>query len=369
MKNLLLIAIILSSISASAQEIDHTGRDFIKGDSISYYQVTIVNPNSKKRFEQVSFTDGSGKLRTLYPHEVNAYMVFPYDMYYSKEIGLNDSIRNVFVETIKLGEKNLYKYINKQTYYILEDSISSETTVLEEDDYKQKLRQVFGEIASDSISPLIENLRFRDKTIMRFLERLEEGNYKRLELPELTLEAGLVSTTFSPPNSSVLELPDLNDLNYGFGLQANLPLGHSSVSLSTGAFFNRYRISGSLPEQDTSYYQFNASQLQFPLSVRYTVPGNRVRPYFSGGIRLSQMLSESHNRVVKVTSDSLVQYNLMNTEALNSSLWHVGTAIGVEFDVDPGRVLYLEMRYYYHLARKETEFIRNDFNFVVGFSL
>lgn len=321
-----------------------------------------------KNCRRVKFLDSKGTAQTMAPGDVEAYFSAPDKLFYSRMITIGDSVFPAFVKVLRPGRQSLYEYKNADHhFFLLEDSVTRNVVFLTKENYRPRLKMLYGHNAN--AAKLIEGLRFTQYNLREFLEKTETGNYRRMPLAYVALEAGLAGTTFSTEEGTFGREPIPTDLNYTLGLSAVIPLDFSNVSLQTGLSFSKYNIKSALPEQDTFRYSFRAAQLQIPLMVRYTLKDARPRPYFATGIRFTHLFDDSHKAFSPVAKDSTVVQNLLGGGRFSKNVVQLGTCLGVEFEVAPQKVLYLEARYYYHLLRGLSEFIRNDFQFVVGFSL
>ncbi len=339
-------------------------------DDSALYNVDIINRGLLRNCQNLRLRRGESNYAVYGPNAVKFYFLEPNEFYESVNIQTQDSAFTAFARRMLDSKGQLYEYKNRGgNFFLLRDSVAGGFLFLSEENYRDRLTKHYQ--AGSEMAGFIAKMRFRKNHFTKFLERVENGDFSTFELNSyLTLEAGLAHTKFVAPQFGFLGgQPVPASKAFGFGFGAVFPLGGAGGGLVTGLFFNQYRIESELPPDRDFQYRLEGTQLQIPLMLRYTLQSGKVRPYFSGGPRGSFLVAEKHRSFVQVAQDSALALDLTEAGLFGTHYLHLGMALGVELELAPAKIWYFEARYFYPVYRDENEFIRHDFQVVMGIGL
>lgn len=343
------------------------GQSYIQTDT-GRVEVIIYDAGLRTNCSGPQYRTQKGDWTVLKPKDAEAYFIAPSKWFYSLEVVLEDTTRQVFVKEMETEGPEMYQYAGPEgSFFFITDPGTGELVMLSRDNFREELGKYYEE--DPKILEMLSKSNFR--YVPKLIERIERGDLSRLPETYIALEAGLLRTNFSGTGNSVLMEQNIPaGSNFTFGIRMVVPIKFSPVSFNSGLNLSHYVVRGGQEENGLiDNFELRSWQVQIPLMLRYSLTEGKFRPYFATGLRLSSLASPTHESYTRISTDSVLTEDLFDKDLFSRNLIHWGICLGSEIQLSTGKILYLETRYFYHLRKEDTYLRRNDFEVVMGFSL
>ncbi len=323
---LLLLFIVRLSIASAG--------NYKQGYVITNQQDTIsgwINfKTDKMNQEQCEFKqDLNHAARIYFPGDIEGYRFTDDGKYYvSKEIPLNGTSRQVFLEFLVKGMMNLYYYDDTIIYYFFENQDGKMEIVSRkpeeitgragdlysrtDNSYIGKIRYLFRDY--QPIAQRADNLKFNQKTMMGIVEEYHnevcttgesciifqnEHPDKASVIYKFSVYGGLQLSNYTFGKSSNINVETVSNLSPVLGVQVNLlnPRWSKSFSVQLDASLSQFK--GEKPPFPELYRpaagltSYNSLASSLRLGVKYTYPKYKIAPTVEAGIAYTYLFYSS----------------------------------------------------------------------------
>lgn len=365
--NLVLTLFLAAFIGAFAQRSeDLQSKDKIFLLDGSEQEVQLLINEKTKSGKWLFFIDNLGKLDSLSAKQVLGYRDVYGEVYVSKQYGEPGNEQYVFAQGYRIREIDLYKSVNKKEQIIwFKIPTTNQEYYLTETDYKTQLKAIYP--TSKNQSAFLKYIPFSVNGISRAVQKLEDKDYRVLMRTQFSLEVGLNRSHFywTEPSINAQNLKPTS--SFLAGLQINIPLNYSQVSLTSGLFYNQLRFVNEYSENNNNRFSFSANQFKIPFLIRYTFQRTSIRPYLATGMVFTLNSSSNFNEFLQVTTDSTLVIDLVKTRVLVKNPVHFAVVAGVSFRLHNQRFVYFESRYNYQIINVPLQ--SNNLQVVCGITL
>lgn len=356
MNRLTLVLILLTAHNLFSQT-----SDYIQTDTSMENGVDIIYRGLRANCRNVELWRARAKV-LMTPDQLKGYFIAPDHYYTSGWLVQGDTSFRTFAREIKGSGKQLFEYKGDLGYLILRKTGDSLHFIPED----RLAAEVAAFYPSDTnVAAMVQNIGYSDNAVEYFFESMEDS--PKAARTYFAVESGLNVTSFYSEGFDAYFHSVPTDLNYGLGVRYVIPTNHY-LDLTLGVFLTQYRIQSDSSSLSTTSYRLRAGQFQYFGLLKYKVAEGNVRPYLALGPRVSHQISPSHLGQVQTAADTLAHLDFQEEGYFPETYIHVGTFMGVEFQLSSQNLLYFESRYFYQLNQQEGLLRRNDFQFVMGFS-
>jgi hypothetical protein len=272
--------------------------DFFVKDSIQQSGFDLLKGNGRfYNARYIAIKEGNSYVRH-FPYEINQYGFSDGRFYQSFEITKYGRTDAYFFERLVKDDVSLYAipFVKEGTVFFLADQEGMLTQIPSE---KEALRNFLEEYVADGTPcrKKASQVAYRKNSMTRFFTDYKNGADRYLPRVKYGILAGVRGTqlqTYQEPSDHPLvqeEKPTWSTMVGGF---VDIPIGVSDFSLHTELNLRNVRRS-ILFEQLQSAYNLvlNHWGLDAPISVRWTAPFPRWRPYIQLGPQFSLPLASS----------------------------------------------------------------------------
>lgn len=326
--------------------------EYYSTDSIRFSGIQLIDGGdmANSRLCQVKMKD---RIVTYSPYEVMEFGFKDGRVYVSKEIQIADSLKRVFLERLNKGKTNLYYFRDTgvRTFFIEKDS-SLLVKLPKQNMDNQRFSGVLSEITDDcpNVADAAKLVRYEKKSLSTFIDRYNTCQARPFPHFKYGLYIGYEFSRLMPSD----ELNDVYssfsyDYDGGFtvGLFLENPILVSDFSLHAEVYFAKHGFSynRSSPSEDQDLVM-NVSSVRMPVSIRYAVPVNRIRPYFDAGVTYSYNIkNESILYTASISDDVIVISSQKEGSAISKNDLGYAVGFGLECDLGYKKSVFIEMLY------------------------
>lgn len=239
------------------------------------------------------------------PEEITEYGFKNGQIYVSKDIVIEDTSKRVFLERLYDGKTTLYYYRGKdiKTFYIQKDSsLFVEMPKLSAAD--EKFTKQLLNITADcpNVKKVSKLVSYRKRPLKKLFAQYNRCEMKAFPHFKYGLTVGYELSKLVPSEKTQGEIADLTifndneldyfaykyDGNYTIGLFLDNLILASDFSVHLEVLFAKHSYTYSYNSSTNKLaLTIKTSRLSAPLLLRYTLPKNNLRPYFSTGLLYS----------------------------------------------------------------------------------
>jgi hypothetical protein len=330
----------------------HGQSGYYMTDSVIYLGVNIKDRGAIQNSRECKI---EGKSQTLIfsPAKVTAYRLNDGRLYLSKVININNKENRVFLELMSKGKLNLffYKSAEESRFFIEKDSGQ-----LVDLPKKSNEKMIYRDILKSNVldcgyaSDAVSLVSYNKSSLTRFTDKYNSCSEKPFTFLRYGLTAGY---GFAKPTNWGIEDKILKeavfkaDSYFSIGLFMDIPVYRSNFSVHPEIYYQKNAFSGHLDDNNIAYdCIINSTSISLPVSIRYTYPSVKFRPYFNLGATFGYNI-RNNNAAYSTTTDN----DTINIEELNYGTIYSDIMIGymagagVECKVDRRRSLFIELRF------------------------
>ncbi len=341
-----LIIIVFSALGASGQG------EYYLTDSIMFSGIKLIDGGDKvnSRYCQVKMKD---KVVRYSPYEVMEFGFRDGRIFVSREIQIADSLRRVFLRRLNKGNTHLYYYRDTgiRTYFIEKDS--NLVIELPKHNIDNKCyTELLSELTNDcpNVADAAKLVGYGKKSLSTFINRYNTCKARPFPHFKYGLFIGYEFSRLIPSNE-LSEVYSSFNYHYDGGLAMGLfldnPILVSDFSLHVEVYFTKHGFSynRSSPAEDLDLI-VNVSSFRIPVWIKYSVPVNRIRPYFYAGALYSYNIKNESNLYMASISDNMILINsLTEGSSISKNEIGYGVGFGLEYDLDYRKSIFIEIRH------------------------
>lgn len=366
---ILLLSTMLLILSMSAISQDHS---FYSTDTSSAVGIKIVDYGSIENAKFCHVQRGASVLK-LSPNDIKEYGFRKGEIYVSKEIQVNGSIKKVFLEVLAKGEVNVYRYTDEnQTLYFVEKE-DMELIQVPTDNKKEfhsfinNLTPNFKEV--NQYSSLVKAKKYSMKV---FFNNYNNRSKKPFSFTKYGVIGGYSLSKFTKSKDS--NLPQISDYemnNNGganFGFFIDRPFFASNTSLNIKIFYTQNDISNTLHYDDYKVmFEIKSSAVNAPIMIRYTTP-TYISQFFvnAGGMFTYHLSNESKVWSHDKTTDELT--TLSENEIIAGTMYGVALGGGFQYNLNYKNSIFLEFLWTRVMVKELDQLNKNQIHLMTGIS-
>jgi hypothetical protein len=349
----------------------------IIGNDSTLKMITIIAGNDIQN-SQICREAINGTVVIHTPNDISWYR-YNGKRYFSRFIQLNSETKRVFLEQLVTGRVTLYYYRDKSSkrFYIERDS-SYFIELIEKSGDSLVFRNILSTYCSDcqTVSEAVNFVRFNKESLSYFIEKYNSCENHPYPFSKYGLYLGLNSSSLSvlPGNSSVVG--DLKNAKFNIdhslliGFFLDLPIFRSDFTFHPEIYYckNAFSIQQFQNNLETNIV-VNASAINTPVLIRYTIPFKKARLFINSGIIYSYLFKNENsiyrtsvlNNIVEIQKES-------NEELINRNQIKMSFGLGCNYLLNYRNSVFLEMRYNSHsLLKPGSDALSiNDLNLNIG---
>jgi hypothetical protein len=299
-------------------------------------------------------------------------------VYESKEIRIGNSTRRVFLERLVKGDITLYYYRGKKinTFFILADSVFRELPRYDSQKqliYKTLLKEL--SMKCPGISTWVSNVQYTRSSLTIFVQSTNNCDVRPIQQFRYGFLTGYNSERLSLPEKNETELTKFNfkwEGNMMLGFFADQPLPGRSFSILAQAVYTKsgfsYNYRSKYEDMDVV---LNTSMISFPVSLKFSIPFMKSRPYIHAGGIYGFHLKNKACIYKSSISGNVVEVVGTNTSPIisGSQLGYISGA-GFHYTLNSTKTLFFEIRYSKLFSNTDPELLtRNQFQIHTGINL
>ena len=324
---------------------------FIK-DSVRSVGVIVLDGGAVKNAMRCQIKD-KNQVMTFSPDEVKEYGFQNGNVYVSKTIRIDEKEKKVFLERFSEGKLNFYFFRDRhgRRFFIEKDS-GNLVEVLRKNADNQNFRYFLRQYTEDckNTSDALKVAAFNKLSLTKFAELYNGCSTKPLPFIRLGLIAGLQITQLqkSQVNGDLLTTPEYpKEYSFNLGVFADIPIMLTYWSFHPELYFQTINCSSTFSIKNTEYTTtINATSLNFPFLIRYTLPTNTIRPYANiGGLFLYNIQNDNETDSKTRNPDGSVTQKVSTTIVYSTQQIGYAIGCGVQFSLDYRKAIFIELRY------------------------
>ncbi|QHL89129.1 outer membrane beta-barrel protein [Nibribacter ruber] len=321
MKHLYTLLFLLIALPGFAQKDFQPGYIVQNGDTLR----GLVNQQGDKRQAVLATfkTSQDAKHQNFSPSQVTAYGITNGYAYEAKKISSPDSTYLLFLRVLVKGPASLYFYKDQNSgdhFFLLhqdslqelvvkktKEQLATGYSLVTDNKYKKTLFNAFKDCPNTGQA--INKLPFKEESLIKMV-----ATYNNCVAPnsrdlyavkarksEITygVQAGAQKGFYTLTTDDTPEVSASSNIGYHAGLMLNITLPWASERISAlfeaQYAYTTYNDQGAF-DHNNGHTEYNLDltyhHLKFPISIRYTLPGSKVRPFFNAGAVLNYALSQ-----------------------------------------------------------------------------
>lgn len=356
--------------------ISYGQRGYYIKDSVRSVGVKVLDGGTVKNAWRCQIRENN-TIRTFSPDEVKEYGFQNGATYISHTIRVGTEDKRVFLERLSEGKINLYFYRDGhgRRFFIEKDS-GQLVEVHKKNSDNQNFRSFLIPYTEDckNTADALKVAAFNKLSLTRFAELYNSCSKKPLPFIRLGLITGLQITQLqkSQVNDDLLTTPEYpKDYSFNLGVFADIPIMLTYWSFHPELYFQTSNYSSTFSIKNTEYTTtINATSLNFPFLIRYTLPTKTIRPYANiGGLFLYNIQNDNETDSKTRNSDGSVTQKV-STKIVYSTQ-QIGYAIGcgVQFSLDYRKAIFIEFRYNQLKSSTQETYSGKSIQGIIGVNL
>ncbi len=326
-------------------------RGYFATDSTASINIKLIDGGDLMNSKFCRVKEGD-KIIKYTPYKVKEYGFKNGQIYISKEIQISDSSAKVFLERLYNGKTTLYYYKNKGTksYYIEKDSTLF-TEIHRQDENDSNYNAQLLELTKDcpNVSEATKYVSYNKLSMTKFVERYNNCVLKPFPHFRYGININYILTKFIATSNSKEELNTF-DFKYsggfGFGFFIDKPILVSDFSLYIEFNYAKHKHSyyNKIENKDLDFIT-KISSFELPISIRYTYPHQKNRPFINlGGIISYHFINES-NFYETTINENVVQINdVFDSPLIEESHFGYSFGCGIEYMLNSRNSVFFEIR-------------------------
>jgi hypothetical protein len=325
--------------------------EYYSTDSMTSVGITLIDAGDFINCSICQVKQGNEVLK-LSPDEVSSYGFKDGRVYLRKEIDTPDSSKKVFMLRLYEGETSLYYYRAKgtRTFYIEQDSSTFFELPRQNEEGKKYYKQLSAFLTDcPELIQMAKLARYRKNPVTKLISRYNSCKVKPFPHFRYGFRLGYeyMKPVPSFDQTASLELFDYSyEGGYSVGLFIDNPILASDFSMRAELEYSMhgYAYNHRIPDEDLDLI-INVSTLRTPVSIKYSVPLNKLRPYFNIGLIYAwNFRNESAFYHAFLFSDTILISNELEESVLSIHEMGMLAGCGFEFDLSLRSSLFLEIR-------------------------
>jgi len=344
----------------------------IKGQSTYYLKDTITSygeniiDNGEITNSKLCVIKTKNQFIEYTPYEIKEYRLDNNTVYISKQIVLNDSVKQVFLERLYDGNRTLFYYRDSKNiiYFIQTDS----STLVQLPATHQHLSEFRNKLYNQSnacveLKNTVKLVSGSKISITEFFKRAENCIRKPYAFFRYGAITGVEITRLIPVGIS--KSGDIDFKNNGgtmYGLFLDLPVFMSDFSVHAELYYTKHAFSyNKLTENGDYDFVANVSSVKIPLYLRYTIPLRTMRPYINTGLVYVNNFRRESDLYESVITDNIIElvrkpeYNAVSPRQIG-----ISAGVGWQYDINYRNSLSVEFRYNYLFPTVTYNSFRNS---------
>ena len=349
MHRFLLFIMMIFQISAFTQT------DYYVKDSASFSGVNMVEGTDYEN-SRLCKIKADDKTISYTPNEVKEYGFKNGRIYIAKDIPIGDSSVRVFLEILTANKTALLYYKGKRmkTFFIAKDSTFFIEIPKQSKDGKTIVFRAFlNNAMSDcpNIKDPISVATYKKKALTKIIDRYDECIEKPFPFFKYGLNLSYGFSKLLPNTSDQLDYYNLFDYRYepeySFGLFLDKPISFSDFSFHFESNLSKvgYSYNFQMENKDIDLL-INTTSLNIPLLIKYSLPLNKVRPFFDAGMVYCYNFKNEQNIYEALINDSVIQiYDVSNNNLITDNQTGYVIGMGMEIKLRYRNSLFFELRH------------------------
>lgn len=312
------------------------GAYFLKNDSSFFFGSEVVDGGhlSNSRFCLVK--NGNEVIKYT-ADEVLEYGFNNGRVFKSFSLYLNDKTTRYFLERLVTGKINLF-YLkeskNSERYYLTENS---STELIEIPDNKDETSLLFQRLVTDC-PPATFNIKYIKKNkdnLIKYVRSYNNCDIRAFPVFRYGFTIGITTTMLSPVDKgSVYSIPEYTNLwSITLGASADIPVKTSYLSFHPEIYYKQIGTAKAFKfENKDRDLIINCSTITFPLLIRYSIPKDKISPFFQAGPVYSLAIRNKSTLYGYESANNNIFINIINAPVLQSHMGGFAVGSGIVSD-------------------------------------
>lgn len=346
-RNVLFFVLLFGNLLSYGQD------DYYSTDSLAHIGVKILDSGSFKNYQQCVIETDSGRV-TLNPDVVKEFSLNG-KIFISRKISTGDSIRSAFLRREVKDKINLYFYNGEEgkRFFLEKDSLHLIEIV------RGKSGNSFREILKENTpgceyaAEAIRLTGFTKSSLIAFCKFYNDCKDKPFPFNKFGIIIGFENTSINKDENISEPLLKNSNFNYDshflLGFFIDYPILQTQFSFHPEIFIQRNSFNWHNESAADITDAFVSSQsLNIPVLIRYTIPLNRIRPFFEAGPSMICNINENSkifslnikDNVIELDELKVMKYSVISRFQPGFSL-----GAGIQVKLNYRNSLFLGTRY------------------------
>jgi hypothetical protein len=330
-----------------------------------------------------------GEIIKYSPFEVKEYGFKDGKVYVSKEIIINDSSRQVFLERLVVGPTSLYYFKDtNMTSYFLENERTGFIEIPRNAPGNADLtyKDVLKDLTLDCkhVADASKLVKYQKKSLTKYIETynsckpkafpfLKYGVFAGINFSSIVYIPGVGNQYLSAENKYFKNADFKYDPGLIYGIFIDQPIKATDFSFHPEVYFSKNEYTSNY-EMDTSTIDvmINTSAINIPVLFRYAVPTAKARPYINAGLIYAyQFKQQSEIYTTPLDGGTIEDENPEMPAPVVTNQLGFAAGTGLEVDLTYRLRLCLDIRYtllYGLRVSGQESYRKNEFQIVAGIS-
>lgn len=310
------------------------------------------------------------------PNEIIEYGINEDQIYFAKNILINDTLKRVFLEVLLKGKTNLYYYQdeNHSTFFVSKDSITLIEVPGKVNNEKQYYKSVLREITSDckEVSDVINLVKYNRKPVTELINRYNNCENKPFPFTKFGILGGYEFSKLTNPSGIFHSFVEYMDYHFNgfffFGLFADVPIMPTNLSVHIELYHTSHKFSET-GTKNNEYYDLTANQnaIKMPILLRYSINNGKTIPYFNAGGVFAYNYSHQNNIYFSTVKNDYIEVEVMDGISVISDFQYgFSTGFGIERKINYRNALFFELRFNKLFKQSKNIFGNNEFQLITS---
>jgi len=311
------------------------------------------------------------------PQEVSKYRFDNGQTYVSKEIPGSGLHKRFFLEQLTTGKITLYYLAENRhsTFYIEKDS----SAIIElAKDKNSRFRANLLNLTNDcdNISNTVRLAHYNRNSLKKVIQQYNSCELKPFPFLRYGLIVGNEASTLSSGSGinkkyvNKLKFPYSNNLTLGLFIDAPILVSDFSLHLELYYAQHGYSVNQLIENSDVDFVA-NTTSFKIPFLLKYTIPKNKLRPFFNVGAIDSYNLKNTNQMYDALIIENVIEINeVENVDLISKNQVGFAAGGGIELPINFKHSIFFELRYHYFFNAKRSQTLNeSNIYFTTGFNL
>jgi hypothetical protein len=346
--------------------------DYYSTDSTTSVGIKLIDGGvrTNSRFCQIKKNE---EIIQYSPYEVKEYGFKDGRNYFSRIIIVDNKEQKVFLERLNKGKIILYYYKDKNGKKFFIEKDKAQLVELNNDNTNHSFVDSIKFYTNDceKVKDRLKLIKYRKKSLSRFINQY--NSCKNKPIPHIRYGVSIGYAVSQPLDSKIKDdflnsAVFANDKALTMGLFLDIPILHSHFSFHPEVYYQKNAFSShSESISSVDDVVINATSINIPLLIRYTLPTVKFRPYLNMGGTFAY----------NIRNENIVSHAMINNGIINIvfpeeknvySQRQIGYSLGggIQYDFTNWKSIFVELRYNHLNAVTEETFGNTSKMLIIG---